>query len=298
MGLFRTASEWLRRVEALPAVPLLSSVLLGDPAEFEVLEVINVHMAAADGGLQQIDRMSAKGQWHFLLDAYRGIGMRVEVLPAKPGLADSCFTANPSIVLSLPDGGRVAWLAKMAHPSRAPEVALHEEFLRGQGIEIREMPDSVSRFEGCGDGLLHPGRLLLHAGVGPRTEEAAWQVIAEAHPELDVLVYRLQDERFYHLDTALAPLAERTAMYVEEAFDAEGLELIHAAFPKAFPVPLAEGLNFACNAHCPDRCHVLIQRGCPETVAELKRRDFVPVELETSEFRKSGGSVFCLKLAY
>ncbi len=298
MGLYRTASDWPRRAEATPAVPLLSSVLLGDPAEFEVLEAINVHMATADGGLQQVDRMSAQGQWHSLLDAYRGIGMGVEVLPAAPGLADSCFTANPSMVLSAPDGGRVAWMAKMAHGSRQPEVALHADFFRQQGIPTREIPDAVERFEGCGDGLLHPGRYLLHAGVGPRTTAAAWEHIAEAHPEMDVLLYELQDDRFYHLDTALAPLAERTAMYVEQAFDQAGLDLIHAAFPKAFPVPLEEALRFACNAHSPDRCHVLIERGCPVTTAELRKRDFEPIELDTSEFRKSGGSVFCLKLAF
>ncbi|MBL7008751.1 MAG: amidinotransferase [Planctomycetes bacterium] len=220
------------------------------------------------------------------------------MLPSRPGLTDSCFTANPSIVLSLPTGGREAWMAKMAHPSRQAEVELHAEFFRQKGIPMRHMPPEVERFEGCGDGLLHPGRFLLHAGVGPRTSARAWEVIAEAHPELDVLVYPLQDERFYHLDTALAPLAERTAMYVAEAFDDAGVELVHAAFPKAFAVPLDEALRFACNAHSPDRRHVLIERGCPVTAAELRKRDFLPVEVDTSEFRKSGGSVFCLKLAF
>jgi N-dimethylarginine dimethylaminohydrolase len=298
MGLYRTADAWPRRTPALPVTSLLSNVLLADPAEFRVAEAINVHMAGPDGRLKQVDTMTAAGEWRSLLDAYRGIGMRVEVLPPRAGLVDSCFTANPSIVLPLPDGSREAWLGRMAHPSRRDEVALHADFLRAEGLPVREMPEAVTRFEGCGDGLIHPGRFLLHAGVGPRTEIGAWEALAEAHPELDILVYELQDERFYHLDTALAVLAERTAMYVEEAFDEKGRELIHAAFPKAFAVPLEEGLNFACNAHCPDRTHVLIQRGCPRTVAELGRRDFLPVEVETGEFLKSGGSVFCLKLAF
>lgn len=298
MGLYRTAADWPRRAEALPAVALFRSVLLGDPAGFDVVEAQNVHMTGAGGRLHRVDREAARAQWHSLLEAYRGIGLEVELLPARPELPDAVFTANPALVLSLPDGGREAWLGRMAHPSRQPEVALHEEFLRRRGIPVRAMPAAVERFEGCGDGVLHPGRFLLHAGVGARSSERAWEVLAAAHPDLDVLVYRLQDERFYHLDTALAPLTERTALYVREAFDADGLALLQAAFPKAIEVPLAEALRFACNAHCPDRQHVLIQRGCAATVAELRRREFEPIELETGEFLKSGGSVFCLKLAF
>ncbi|RMH00773.1 MAG: amidinotransferase [Planctomycetota bacterium] len=298
MPLFRTAEDWPRRPEALPAVSLLGRVLLGDPAEFDVVEAINVHMADADGRLQRIDRGLARRQWQELRAAYERIGVPVEVLPARPGLVDLCFTANPSLVLPLPDGGREAWLARMAHPSRQPEVALHEEFLAAAGIPLRRMPETVGRFEGCGDGLVHPGRHLLHAGVGPRTAEAAWQALAEAHPELDILVYELQDERFYHLDTALAPLSETCALYVREAFDRDGLELLQAAFPEAIAVPLHEALRFACNAHCPDGRHVLIERGCARAASEMRRRGFEPIELETSEFRKSGGSVFCLKLAF
>jgi N-dimethylarginine dimethylaminohydrolase len=40
---------------------------------------------------------------------------------------------------------------------------------------------------------------------------------------------------------------------------------------------------------------VLIQEGCDGTVDRLRAHGFVPVELDTSEFLKAGGSVFCMK---
>jgi len=41
---------------------------------------------------------------------------------------------------------------------------------------------------------------------------------------------------------------------------------------------------------------VLLQRGCERTSAALRAAGFTVRELETSEFLKSGGSVFCMKL--
>ncbi len=297
MPIFDTAAAWPRR--ALDCLPVEQSraVLLGHPGDFEVAEAQNAHMRAADGSLQQIDPMRALEQWQALHDAYQSIGLHTHVLESGAGLADLCFTANPSLVLACPEQEREAWLAKMRHASRRPESAQHAEFHRARGVRVREMPEQVKRFEGCGDGVQHPKRFLMHAGVGPRSSGEAWDWLAEAHPELDLLRYQLVDERFYHLDTALAPLDEQTALFVPEAFDAAGRALVEAAFPQAIALPLHESLNFAGNAHCPDGQHVLIDSACTETCAALQTAGFTPIPLDTSEFRKSGGSVFCLKLA-
>jgi len=198
----------------------------------------------------------------------------------------------------LPNGETEWWLSKMAHPSRRGEVAAHATFAREQGLRIREMPAGVVKFEGTGDGLFHPGRFLLHAGTGPRSDAAAWSALADAYPELDILLYELGNENFYHLDTAMAPLDERRALLVREALTPAGYELARAAFPEAFDVSLDEAMRFAANAHCPDGRHVLLQRGCPRTEAWLTSQDFIPIPVETGEFLKSGGSVFCLKQSW
>lgn len=298
MALIQRVADWRRRPGDLAPVRRPDRILLADPAAFEVAEAINPHMRDPSGGVWAVDRAEARRQWEALREAYVGAGLEVAVLPPAPGLADLCFTANPSLFLPLPDGGLECWLARMAHGSRSGEVAHHRRFAEFRGIPVREMPAAVQRFEGCGDGIHHPGRFLLHCGIGPRTEPGAWEALAAAHPDLELLLYRLPDERFYHLDTALAALTEAAALVAPAAFDPEGLELVRAAFPEAIDVPLEEALRFAANAHCPDGRHVLIQSGCPRTEAALAERGFQVVSLETGEFRKSGGSVFCLKQVY
>ena len=250
------------------------------------------------GELQVVDLEKARQQWQDLADAYRRIDIGIDVLPAAEGLPDLCFTANPSLALPLPDGTCDVWLSQMAHPSRAAEVAIHAKFFAAQDLIVHEFPNEVQRFEGCGDGILHPGRFLMHAGTGPRTSVQAWEVFDATYPELVVLHYELQDERFYHLDTALTPLDQHTAMFVPSAFNERGLDLLTAAFDDLIELPLEEALSFAGNAHCPDGHHVLIQSGCERTEAALRERGFKPLALDTSEFRKSGGSVFCLKMAW
>lgn len=278
--------------------PILEHVLLAEPTAFAVGAAENPHMQKEDGSLHEVDSDRAREQWESLRAAYLDLKMEVAVLPAEPDLLDLVFTANPSLVLPLPDGSREAWLARMTYASRHGEVPIHEAFLRQEDIPIRTMPDIVQQWEGCGDGILHPGRHRLHAGLGPRTQTKGWEILAQAHPELEIKTYALQDPRFYHLDTALAPLDEETALYFPGAFDTAGLRQIHAAFPSAIEVSDNEAMLFACNAHCPDGKHVLIESACQQTREALQAAKFQPIPLDTSEFRKAGGSVFCMKLAY
>jgi N-dimethylarginine dimethylaminohydrolase len=296
--LYYSISEGPRAPRDCAATAPPARVVLCDPAEFDVVEAINVHMRDASGQLNRIDRAEARRQWQQLVDAYRGAGIDVSILPAAPGLHDFCFAANPSFVLPLPGGQSEVWLGRMAHASRRGEVAFHAEFAKRAGLVIREMPPWVESFEGTGDAVLHPGRFALHAGVGPRTSESAWRALAQAHPEMTFYCYRLQNPEYYHLDTALAPLDETRAMIVREAFDEDGRGLLQNAFSDLFEIPRDEALRFAGNAHCPDGRHVLLQRGCARTESWLASRGYVPVPVETSEFIKSGGSVFCLKQAW
>ncbi|MDP6850907.1 MAG: arginine deiminase-related protein, partial [Planctomycetota bacterium] len=284
MPIARQAGEWGQSLQALAQVPLLNRVLLGNPKYFEVTEVINVHMADSKGNPKSIDSGLALKQWGALSHAYKKLNIQVEILDPVEGLSDFCFTANPSLVLPLPNGTREVWLSKMAHSSRRSEVDFHARFFEGQKIPTRRFPDCVTRFEGCGDGILHPGRHLIHAGTGTRSSIEAWNIIAEAHPELQILHYELQDSRFYHLDTALAPLNETTALFVPCAFNDHGITLLQSAFEDLIPISLDEALNFAGNAHCPDGKNVLLQSGNPQVEAVLSSKGFQAIPLDTSEF--------------
>jgi N-dimethylarginine dimethylaminohydrolase len=110
----------------------------------------------------------------------------------------------------------------------------------------------------------------------------------------------LKDPRFYHLDTCLSILGPQTALACREAFTAEGWATLENLFPQLLICPQAEANSpgFACNCHCPDGKTVVIQKGNLRTNALLREAGFGVTEVDTSEFIKAGGSVFCMKMMF
>jgi len=304
MPILRSIEDLDFQLEQLPALPPFGGVALADPAEFDVAYAINPHMVGPDGALKRVDREAAREQWEALRRTLVELGLEVWSEPALAGHPDFVFCANPGLpVPAEVAGGPPRWVSsRMAAPERAGEVAVWERAFARRGWRVEPLAGDAERFEGTGDGLWHPRRRLLWGGVGPRTDRRAWEELA-ARYELPVVTLELRDPAYYHLDTCLAPLDERTCLWTPGAFDDAGRELVQALFEDAVEVPDAEARGaFACNAWAPDPGDgsrpVLLQRGAPRTVAALVERGYEVRELETGEFLKSGGSVFCMKLAH
>ena len=111
-----------------------------------------------------------------------------------------------------------------------------------------------------------------------------------------IITFELTNPAFYHLDTCLSILDEKTALACKEAFSVEDWKTL-SFFSNLISVSHKESDSpgFACNAHCPDTKHVLIQEGNRKAEKDLESAGFVPIPLQTNEFIKSGGSVFCMK---
>ncbi len=277
----------------LPARPPEVRVLMARPDHFDVLYVINTHMA---GNVGNIDHARARAQWAAVRDAYAGLGYPIELIDGVPGLPDLVFMANQSFPGQLPDGRWAAVLSCMHSPERRPEVAVVAQWYRGRGALTFPLSDPTLPFEGMGDVAWVPGRRALVGGYGFRTDFRAYAELAGIF-DVPVLALRLVDDRFYHLDTCLQLIDDRTALYVPCAFDDTGRALLRAAFPRLVEVPeheAAQGL--ACNGHCPDGRHFIVHQGSPQTVARVEALGLVPIEVDTGEFLKSGGSVYCMKL--
>jgi N-dimethylarginine dimethylaminohydrolase len=281
---------------ALPAIPRPGRVLLTTPAHFRVEYVINPHM---EGNVGTVDPGRARAQWEAVRAAYDRIGFETHVVEGAEGLPDMVFCANQTLPYHTPGGEQGVVLSRMHAEQRKAEVPYFAEFFRGRGYEVRPLDADVpGDFEGMGDALWHPGRYLLWGGYGYRTDRGVYERFAD-DLGFPVLPLSLTDPDFYHLDTCLCPLDEATALYFPGAFDAEGLGLLRAHFERLIEAPEDEARRlFACNAHSPDGEHVLIQRGCTHTNAALRRAGYEVVELDTDEFLKSGGSVFCMKVMF
>lgn len=263
-----------------------------DPEFFDVTYVINPHMSGQQG---KVDRRKARQQWEALKAAYESIGCPVIVLPAQPKLVDMVFAANQSFPFVDAQRNKKVILSRMATQERAPEVAHFADWYRHQGYTLLTLK-SDGAFEGMGDLLWHPDKNILWGGFGFRTDPKVYEEIA-ALVETPVQLLELIDPEFYHLDTCFSPITSEIALYYPPAFTVEGQKLLKTFFKDLIEVPKQEALvGFACNGDSPDGKHYLLQKGSPVTMRELSARGFQPVELETSEFLKSGGSVFCLKM--
>jgi N-dimethylarginine dimethylaminohydrolase len=290
-----TPAEVKSAISAAPAREPLSRVLMARPDNFTVEAAINPWMKTKSGRLNKVDNRRALTQWDAIRASYESIGITVEVIEAGEKLPDFCFCANQSFPFHDNHGRPTVILSRMKNASRAPEVPYYERWYSQRGWRVHELPQGVASFEGMGDAIWHPFKRIIFGGIGPRTAEEAWPEVSRLSG-LQVIPLRLSDPRFYHLDTCLACLDASTALWIPAAFDEASRERLKAAFTTLLEVPAGDAANFACNAHCPDGRHVMIQKGSRATATALGMRKFEVIELDTGEFLKSGGSVFCLKL--
>ena len=137
---------------------------------------------------------------------------------------------------------------------------------------------------------------MIWGGYGQRTDAAAYDRLAQLF-DAPVIRLALNHPNFYHLDTCLCAIDERTAMIDPTGFTADGVALLKAVFSEVIECPADETLKgMACNA-CPVLSKsVVLQAGNKQTVAMLRKRGLDVQEVDTSEFVKSGGSVYCMKM--
>ncbi len=278
----------------LPKMSLPGRVALATPTHYDVQCVINPHMTRHVGN---VDRARARRQWETLRDAYRKLGLDVCAAPGVEGLYDMVFTANAAAPFLAPDNTPGVVMSRMATESRYDETPHLERFFREQGCDARHLPEGIL-FEGGGDAIWHPGRRLVWGGYGQRTDRAAHDALASML-NAPVIPIRLDDEAFYHLDTSFCALDERTAMICPAALRDEDIAIIRKLFERVLEVPEDEAREqLACNAHCPDGRHVLLQQGAAQTMQRLREAGFEPIGIDVGEFLKSGAAVYCMKLTF
>jgi len=276
----------------LRSMPLPRGVLVCPPDSFDVVDVKNPFMVGQQG---RVNTRLAREQWLEVTRAFERCGSDVRELPAVAGCEDMVFCANPAFSGLNGIGRRVCVLSHMRYPSRQPEVAVHAAWYRANGFRLVELPGD-SLFEGSGDALWHPGRRLIWGGWGHRTAEDVYDFIAGIF-DAPVVPLELKTELFYHLDTCFCPLDEETVLVYPPALTREGMENVCRIFPRVIEADRREAEELmACNAAAFPGGLVVIQRGSVKVNRSLRELGFQVIEVDTSEFMKSGGSVFCMKM--
>jgi N-dimethylarginine dimethylaminohydrolase len=266
-------------------VPSARGYLMCPPKYFAVDYSINPWMdpdVPVDVGL-------AMAQWTRLVETYRDLGHRVELIEPRPGLPDMVFAANSATVVD----GRVLG-ARFRAVQRAAEADHYRRWFVEAGHREVVMPAAINEAEGD---FAWTGRFLL-AGTGFRTDPAAH---AEARSVFGVPVVSLHlvDPRYYHLDTALCVLDDAPTgadvAYYPGAFSADSRDVLRRLFPDAVVASEADAACLGLNAVSDGR-NVVLPSEATGLAARLAQRRYRPVLVDLSELRKSGGGPKCCTL--
>jgi len=287
--------ELLHRVEP-------SKILMCTPTYFEVLDIKNIYMQKQLGSVNAADALH---QWANLNTIYEQLKNQqyleeVLVIDGEKGCEDMVFAANQSFPWLNEVGEKVVVMSKMYHDSRAKEVPFFEKFYSDLGYRIEHL-QHTDFFEGMGDTIPHPCHRLLYGGYGHRSSMEAYTELSQLL-HVPIIALELIDERFYHLDTCFLPVSKDTVMICAEAFTEEGLNAIKKLFNKVILIPIEEASQFfALNAHIiqssdTHEAVAIIQAGAEKTASLLSSIGVRVIFTDTSEYMKSGGSVFCMKM--
>ncbi|GAA4453648.1 dimethylargininase [Phytohabitans houttuyneae] len=262
-------------------MPRNRTYLMCPPEHYEVAYAINPWMDTTT----PVDTELALKQWERLRETLSGLGHTVHVLAPEPYLPDMVYAANGAFTV---DG--VAYGARFKYAQRTAEASAHRSFYEAGGWQFRA-PTQTN--EGEGDFAYLPaayGGLIL-AGYGFRTEP-------DAHAEAQDMLRRpavslhLVDPRFYHLDTALAALDDRTITYYPGAFSAGSQQVLRQLFPDAVLADEADAYAFGLNLVSDGR-NVVLNSEAIGMARKVEAAGYTPVLVELSELKKGGGSVKC-----
>jgi N-dimethylarginine dimethylaminohydrolase len=287
----------------------MARVLMCRPDYYGIRYEINPWMRTSRGA----DPARAQAQWQELHDTLsRRLGVQVELIEPDERWPDMVFTANAGLVV----GGKFV-VSNFRYPQRAGEACLfwkwfaghrytcialpQDRYFEGEGDALWDAPGGAGTPEGGaeGRGLATPpagaGRApTLLAGYHFRSDPDVTRILADLL-SCRVIGVELGDSRLYHLDTCLAPLDERTAIWHPPAFDEYAQRAIREVFPDLIELEPAEALRFAANAVVVNRS-VVLNVGCPRLSTELERRGYEVFGVDLSEFLKAGGAAKCLVL--
>jgi N-dimethylarginine dimethylaminohydrolase len=265
------------------------TVLMCPPTFFDVREPKNPHMGLA------IDRVRAQQQWENLRRSLSDSGLKVELIDPVKDLDDMVFAANQVFVGDHPDVGKFIVPSRMRYPSRQKEVAFYVEWFRRRGYRVIPVDLTGEYLEGHGDLLWHPDHSRIWAGYGFRSTRGGVERFAAAMDKLGYPVAPLEllDKHCYHLDTCFCPLSEAAVLIYPEAFSPTSLEAIRNRFQRVHQISREEVLLFVGNGIVANG-RFITPRLTANIFHILAEEGLTPVVVETSEFEKSGGSVFCM----
>jgi N-dimethylarginine dimethylaminohydrolase len=270
-------------------------MLMVSPKYFSIAYAINPYMVQENGQLNSVDNNLAMASWLKLKSTFEELGVTVHTLPGIPHLPDMVFAANQSFVF-WHQGKPAVLMSRMMAPERREEVTYFEDWFKAQGYQVFQFETPGVFAEGNGDLLLDPCYPIVWGGIGTRTNDAAYQEIVQRF-QLNVVRMPLRSKDFYHLDTCFSILSADTCVIQPKAFDEVTLMLVRSRFKNVIMLDEQENKKFFTgNCHAIAGKTIVTQAGSTTFKNDVAKAGFALKEVDTAEFMKSGGSVFCMKM--
>jgi N-dimethylarginine dimethylaminohydrolase len=153
--------------------------------------------------------------------------------------------------------------------------------------------------EGHGDLVWLADTSRIFAGYGFRSTPGAIEKFSAAMSQMGIAVIPLEliDPYCYHLDTCLCPLNQDSVLIFAGAFSGESLASIHKFWKRVHLLDADEAHHFIGNGIVVNDRYICCGM-TPQLQAVLHEEGLTPEIVDTSEFEKSGGSCFCMKVFF
>lgn len=233
---------------------------------------------------QTIQKEKALAQWDQVKQTYIDQGITVEVIEQAEGSPDMVFATDQGIVQ-----GRTVLLSRFWCDERKNESKHYKKWFQEKGYTIMYLPKNIY-FEGNGDSSLWEDKLLV--GIGYRADHTTCDAIGKLLNH-EIIPLEIIDPAFYHLDVGFFPLNQETAFYYPLAFSEKSRRVLKKLVPNLVEFSKKEAFGFCANSVVTDH-HVIHQKGNPTFKQKLKELGYTSIEIDVSEFMKSGGGIHCL----
>jgi len=272
-----------------------------EPTTFEILSIQDKQNPYIDIG-HNVDKALVNAQHKALLKAL-GSAVSYRLPPMKTPLPDIVFVANGG--LSLPRLQHpLILLPSMKFAQRQTELPYLRGMYQSLGLPMVEFP-TKSVFEGQAELKWFFGGNLAVCGPGHRSTRQSFRDLAVFFDYIygihgldapRLLITPLISADYYHLDVAMLEVDERTCIVHRKSMTAASIAALRKAGLTVHVIDTKD--SFCLNAVISDGTlitHRLTEVGLAAKLKKLTGCQRL-IEVDTSEFEKSGGSVRCMTL--
>jgi len=232
-----------------------------------------------------INQKKTLEQWNILVKIYKDLGIEIEIIDQEKNQPDMVFATDSGYVF-----GKKVLLSRFRFKERQGETPFYEQWFRKHGYEIILLPEDLY-FEG--NGTMYFWNNKLFVGVGYRTDKPMCRYLQKLFPEYEVVELDAAAPAFYHLDIGFFPLNNETIFYYPEAYTREDRNKLKKIVPNLISLTEREMKGFCANSVVTGNT-VIHQKDNPTFTKKLEELGYKSIEVDLSEFKKSGGGAHCL----